>query len=257
MLLLALDTSTRQASIALCSEETLLGEYSWDVGNNHSVELLRQIQYLVEACKKTMLDIDGLAVATGPGSFNGTRVAVASAKALAFALRKPLVGASTLDIIAAQQQHWSGPICAILEAGRSELYAASYLHKQAYAESGEISFHLQRLSDYLLLPPPQLCGFLQERVGDWVGVPGERILPPILFCGEITMDSQQGLRTHLPEMSVFLSPLQATRHASTLAMLAFQRLREGKADDPLLLEPMYMRRPSITTSTRKQPLLGV
>src|SRR5579872_7432794 len=100
MLLLALDTSTRQASIALCSDEALSGEYSWDIGNNHSVELLLQIQYLVESCKKTMQDIDGLAVATGPGSFNGTRVAVATAKALAFALRKPLVGVSTLDIIA-------------------------------------------------------------------------------------------------------------------------------------------------------------
>lgn len=256
MLLLALDTSTRQASIALCSEEALSGEYSWDVGNNHSVELLLQIQYLIESCKKNMQDIDGLAVATGPGSFNGTRVAVASAKALAFALRKPLVGVSTLDIIAAQQQRWNGPICAILEAGRSELYAASYLHEQAYTENGEVSFHLRRLSDYLLLPPQQLSSFLQDHVGDWVGVPGERVLPPILFCGEMTMDSRQALRMHLPEMSMFLSPLRATRHASTLAMLALQRLREGKADDPLSLEPLYIRRPSITTSTRKQPLLG-
>jgi tRNA threonylcarbamoyladenosine biosynthesis protein TsaB len=254
MLLLALDTSTRQASIALCGEEALYGEYTWDVGNNHSVELLLHIQRLVEACKKAMQDIDGLAVATGPGSFNGTRVAVASAKALAFALRKPLVGVSTLDIIAAQQR-WNGPICAILEAGRAELYAASYLQEQAYTESGDVSFQLRRLSDYLLLPPPQLCSFLQDHAGDWVGVPGERVLPPILFCGEMTMDSRQALRVHLPEMSMFLGPVQATRHASTLAMLAFQRLREGRADDPLSLEPLYIRRPSITTSTRKQPLL--
>ena len=55
---------------------------------------------------------------------------------------------------------------------------------------------------------------------------------------------------------LFVDNLQSTRHASTLATLAFQRLQEGKEDDPLLLEPLYLRRPSITTSTRKQPLLG-
>src|SRR5438045_1304643 len=78
MLLLALDTSTRQASIALCSEDELRGEYSWHVGNNHSVELLDRIQRIVVECNKTMQEIDVVAVATGPGSFNGVRVAVSA-----------------------------------------------------------------------------------------------------------------------------------------------------------------------------------
>jgi tRNA threonylcarbamoyladenosine biosynthesis protein TsaB len=50
--------------------------------------------------------------------------------------------------------------------------------------------------------------------------------------------------------------MQASRRASLLAMLALQRLREGKEDDPLVIEPLYVRRPSITKSVRKQPLLG-
>src|SRR5215472_11477498 len=103
MLLLALDTSTRQASVALCSESELCGEYSWQIGNNHCMELLVQIQRLVAACGKTMPDIEAVAVARGPGSFNGLRVAVATAKTLAFALKIPLVGVGPLDIIAAQQ----------------------------------------------------------------------------------------------------------------------------------------------------------
>src|SRR5438094_3331461 len=99
MLLLALDTSTRQASLAICTEDLLLGEYTWHVGNNHSVELLERIQRLLAECGKTMPDIDGVAVATGPGSFNGLRVAVSVAKAFAFALKKPLVGVSTLVVL--------------------------------------------------------------------------------------------------------------------------------------------------------------
>lgn len=255
MLLLALDTSTRQASVALCSEDELRGEYTWHVGNNHSVELLDRISRLLAECGNSMQDIDGVAVATGPGSFNGLRVAVATAKALTFALQKSLVGVSTLEIIAAQQRQWRGLICSILEAGRSELYAACYASEESY-NSGQITYQLRQLSDYLLLPPDHLSAYLQEQASIWVGVPGERALPPFLFCGELSPTSRQALYDAMPEQSFFIENVQAVRHASTLAMLAFQRLHNGEEDEPLLLEPLYLRRPSITTSVRKQPLLG-
>jgi tRNA threonylcarbamoyladenosine biosynthesis protein TsaB len=255
MLLLALDTSTRQASVALSSEDVLYGEYTWQIGNNHSVELLEHIQRLLAECGNTMQDIDGVAVATGPGSFNGLRVAVATAKALAFALQRPLVGMSTLDIIAAQQQQWHGSICSIMDAGRSELYAACYVFDEMI-EEGLITYQIRRLSDYLLLSPQDLITYLKDQLGSWVGVPGEPDLPPFLFCGEINEATRQALYMHMPEQSMFVNELQSTRHASTLATLAIQRILEGILDDPLVLEPLYLRRPSITTSARKQPLLG-
>jgi tRNA threonylcarbamoyladenosine biosynthesis protein TsaB len=255
MLLLALDTSTQQASVALCSEDELRGEYTWHVGNNHSVELLDRISRLLKERGNSMQDIDGVAVATGPGSFNGLRVAVATAKALAFALQKPLVGVSTLDIIAAQQSQWRGPICSILEAGRSELYAACYVSDEVY-NSGEITYQLRQLSDYLLLAPDSLSAYLQEQANLWFGVPGERALPAFLFCGELSPASRQALHDIMQEQSLFIENVQATRHASVLAMLAFQRLHSGEEDDPLFLEPLYLRRPSITTSLRKRPLLS-
>src|SRR2546423_9970383 len=98
MLLLALDTSTRQASLAICTEDELLGEYTWHVGNNHSVELLDRIQRIVVECNKTMQEIDVVAVATGPGSVNGVLVAVSSAKPLAFSFEETISGLRTLDI---------------------------------------------------------------------------------------------------------------------------------------------------------------
>jgi len=255
MLLLALDSSTRQASIALCTEETLLGEYIWQVGNNHSVELLERIQRLVTECGVDMPGVEAVAVATGPGSFNGLRVAVATAKTLAFSLSLPLIGVSTLDVIAAHQQQWHGPLCALLEAGRSELYAACYTF-DAIAEAHLLTYSMRRLSDYLLESPQQLALYLAEHVGEWVGVPGKRQLPSILFCGEVSAASRHALIQELPASSLFLSPLQTARRASVLAALAFERYQSGVLDDPMLLEPLYLRRPSITTSTRKQPLLG-
>ena len=254
MLLLALDTSTRQASVALCTEETLLGEYAWQVGNNHSVELLERIQRLVTECGQNMQSLEAIVVATGPGSFNGLRVALATAKSLAFALALPLVGVSTLDVIAAQQQQWRGPICAVMEAGRGELYAACYLFDEV-VETGQLSYEMRRLSDYLLEDPARLKEHVMAHVNEWAGVPGERAVPPVLFCGEMSEASRASLSAQLPE-GLFLPALPSTRHAVTLATLAFSRFHRGIVDDPLLLEPLYLRRPSITTSARKQPLLG-
>jgi tRNA threonylcarbamoyladenosine biosynthesis protein TsaB len=255
MLLLALDTSTRQASIALCDEQTLYGEYTWQIGSNHSVELLQHIQRLVVECGSLMQAIDGVTVAIGPGSFNGVRVAVATAKALAFALQKPLVGVSTLEIIAAQQQQWRGPVCSILEAGRSDLYAACYLFDEL-DNHGDTTYYIRQLSDYLILTPQHLVNYLKEHLDRWAGVPGEPQLSPILFCGEVSEEARLVLYEQMPGKGHFIDNLHATRHASSLALLAFQRLKEGRIEDPMLLEPLYVRRPSITTSTRKQPLLG-
>ncbi len=256
MLLLALDTSTRQASIALCDEQTLYGEYTWQVGNNHSVELLERIQRLVEVdCSSSLQSIDAVAVATGPGSFNGVRVAVATAKAFAFALQKPLVGVSTLEIIAAQQDKWRGPVCAILEAGRSELYAACYLFDEIDS-SDENTYNMRPLSEYLMLSPQQLISYVNEHMDEWAGIPGKRQVSPMLFCGELSDVTRQVLSENLQGKSLIIDSLHAIRRASTLALLAIQRLYEGRIDDPMVLEPLYLRRPSITKSVRKQPLLG-
>ena len=256
MLLLALDTSTRQASIALCDEQTLYGEYTWQVGNNHSVELLERIQRLVEVdCCSSLQSIDAVAVAIGPGSFNGVRVAVATAKAFAFALQKPLVGVSTLEIIAAQQDKWRGPVCSILEAGRSELYAACYLFDEI-DNSDENTYYIRPLSEYLMLTPQQLISYVHEHMDEWAGIPGKRQVSPILFCGELSDVTRQVLSENLQGKSLIIDSLHATRRATTLALIAIQRLYEGRIEDPMVLEPLYLRRPSITKSVRKQPLLG-
>ena len=254
MLLLALDTSTRQSSVALCSEDSLLGEYTWHAGGNHSVELLDHVQRLCASAQVTLSQLDAVAVAIGPGSFNGVRVALATAKSLAFALQKSLVGVTTLDCIAAQQQLWQGPVCAFLEAGRGELYSACYSFETLSTDDRLVSFRLQRLSEYLLSTPQLVAASFQAQAPTWF--PAENGLPLWLFCGEISEPSRLTLASLFPEQCLFAGPNRSARRASVLASLAFQRLQAGEQDDPLVLEPFYLRRPSITKSSRKQPLLG-
>jgi tRNA threonylcarbamoyladenosine biosynthesis protein TsaB len=262
MLLLALDTSTRYASIALCSESECYGEYSWHSSNNHSIELLEYLQRLCTQAQVSLQQLDLIAVATGPGSFTGVRVALATAKALAFSLQKPLIGVSTLDIIAYQQRHNAARrlVCALLEAGRAEVYAACYLCAEQQNTNGELTSTLHQQGEYQLLPLPQLVSFLQEHASTWLNTDDSQpeIVPSILFCGEISPQTRQTIYASLPQQSVFIHDhdLQVARQATSLAMLALQLQRSGQRDDPLTLEPLYLRRPTITKSTRKQPLLG-
>jgi tRNA threonylcarbamoyladenosine biosynthesis protein TsaB len=254
MLLLALDTSTRQSSVALCTENELLAEYTWNAGGNHSVELLDHIQRLCAAAQVTLAQLDLVVVATGPGSFNGVRVALATAKSLTFALQKNLLGVTTLDCVAAQQQQWHGPVCALLEAGRGELYAACYTFETIPTNNQLVSYRLQRLSDYLLLPVAQLATSLREQASSWF--PSERSQLSWLFCGEISDSSRQILLEQFSTQGFFAGAIRSARRASALATLGLQRWQAGEHDDPLLLEPFYLRRPSITKSTRKQPLFA-
>ncbi|HEX7736635.1 MAG TPA: tRNA (adenosine(37)-N6)-threonylcarbamoyltransferase complex dimerization subunit type 1 TsaB [Ktedonobacteraceae bacterium] len=255
MLLLALDTSTRQASVALCSEERLYGEHTWQAGNNHSVEMLEHVQRLLAEGGVSMSALDGLAVAIGPGSFNGVRVAVATAKTLAFALGKPLVGISTLEIAAAQHAQWPGLVCSLLEAGRSELYAGCFLFEPLISVGGFVSGGSRQLGEYRVLTPRELVSYLQMEIAPLLEAAGVAKTTPLL-CGEISEASRLELAKGLRGGGMFVPAISSVRRASTLASLAWLRVEEQRLDDPLTLEPLYVRRPNITTSTRKQPLLG-
>lgn len=267
-MLLALDTSTHLAGLALCENGELRAEYIWDVGANHSVELLRRVEWLLQERGLSMTQISAVAAAIGPGSFTGVRVAVTVAKTLAFSLKIPLVGISTLDVIAYSQAAAAFPVCALMEAGRGEFYAAFY--RQGYFEdaaragnafadatgagswlarslSGNESrfqggLYWQRQGEYRVLTVEELSRDIQE---------------PTLLCGELRPDSRRNIAAVLGSFGLFTRPLASLRHPSLLAELALQRLERDDMDDPLALEPLYLRRPAITVSTKQRPqLLG-
>ena len=244
---LALDTSTSLASIALVAPSTadttparLLAEYTWEAGQRHGVELFERITMLLHASGLTPSDLQGVAVACGPGSFNGARVALTAAKTLAFALSAPLVGVSTLDVLGwGAAQYATGPVWALLDAGRDQFYAAEYdtlTPAQRWRPLGGSA-------GYLLLTAEELVARLS---------PGT----PALLVGEWRATLGAALANALQERGVLarcVSPL-STRRAAWLAELALARAAAGAFDDPMTLEPLYLRRPAITTSAKSSSL---
>lgn len=117
-MLLAIDTSTHYASVALHDGTQLLEEHTWLARQDHTKTLLPNIQRVLAAAGSSMDQIEAVAVALGPGSFNGLRVGLSAAKGLAIARAIPLVGASTLELLAREY----GLDEVTMRAGRGQMY---------------------------------------------------------------------------------------------------------------------------------------
>ncbi|HEV7666041.1 MAG TPA: tRNA (adenosine(37)-N6)-threonylcarbamoyltransferase complex dimerization subunit type 1 TsaB, partial [Chloroflexota bacterium] len=129
-LLLALDTSTSTASVALFDGQRVLSETTWLAGREHSTRLLIEVEVALDRVGCTPGDLTGLVVARGPGSFTGVRVALSVAKGIATGLSIPVWGVSSLDALAAAAGVVEVPVRTIVEAGRGRYAVALYVDGQ-------------------------------------------------------------------------------------------------------------------------------
>ncbi len=219
---LAIDTSTDMASLALVQDSQVLAELTWRCQQNHSVELLPRLADLLSQTKSGLQSISCVIVAKGPGSFNGLRVGVSTAKGLAFSLGIPIIGISTLEVEAYQHAETNLPICPIFNAGRGEIATAIYQMKDNEWRQ-IISEHITTVAS--------LCS---------------QITTKTLFCGEFVASLAGELRKQLKQRAIISSSPARLRRASFLAELGQQRLEAGNYDNPATLHPLYLRRPPIT-----------
>ncbi len=218
---LAIDTSTYFASIALSREGEAIAETSWRSEQNHTVELVPNIEHLLKRIDVTCKSLNAIFVARGPGSFNGLRVGISTAKGLAFALNIPLIGIDTLEIEAYPFAFTGLLLCPVHSAGRGEIATALYRQDDSWR-----------------------C--LEEAHITTVDVLCQQIKQATLFCGEIPQPVVQQLQQILGEHAVIPDPVARIRHASQLAVLGWRRLARGIHDNPASLQPLYLRQPPIT-----------
>ncbi len=227
---LAIDTSTDTASLALLSGGKIEAELTWHSQMNHTAELLPNIVHLLNLAKLQIEDISGIIIAKGPGSFNGLRVGMSTAKGLSLALDIPLVGISTLEADAFQHAHTGRPICPILNASRGEIATALYQKRRQ---------RWCRLLEEYITTAEELCS---------------RTKRTTIFCGDIPPPVASQLMDTLGYRAVILERATNLRRAGFLAELGWYRLSRGDYDEAATLQPLYLRRPSITFN--KKGLLG-
>lgn len=175
MRLLAVETSTLAGGVALLEADRVRGEYLLDVTATHSERLMPAIDRLLADAGWLPGDVQGLAVAVGPGSFTGLRIGLSTVKGLALALDIPVAAVPTLDAMAAALPFAALPICPVLDARKGEVYCSLYRWEGGAA---------RREWDYLALAPAELAARLREPVivlGDGahlVPSPHARLAPP-------------------------------------------------------------------------------
>ena len=219
---LAIDTATELASVALYDREKgPRAESTWYTSMNHTVELMPTIAVMLDRHGLAPEELDGLAVALGPGSFTGLRIGLSVAKGLSIALGIPIVGVPTLDIVAYAHYGQGLPICAIIQAGRGRICVALYERQGA---------GWQRQTDYQLATVEELAAELKG---------------PTLFCGGVDESLSAELQAHMGARATIASPASSLRRASYLAEIGWERLRAGEGDDLATLEPLYLHHPEI------------
>ena len=162
--ILAVDSSSLTGSVALCQGEQLVAESLLNVRSTHSEKLLKQIDLLLREAGWKLEDLDLLAVVTGPGSFTGLRIGIATIKGLAQVLNKPVVSVSSLQTVAMNLPLSPIPICAFLDARKKEVYSQLFEWNDT---AGPIA-----LGEPSVLPPEQL---LKELSGE-VALVGDGVL---------------------------------------------------------------------------------
>lgn len=226
-MLLAIDTSTHWASIGLFSGSTMLSCQEWEIGQQHSSQIFNGISQTLAAAQASQSDVSAIAVATGPGSFNGLRVAVTVAKTLAYVWNVPLVGIATLDGYAQLQVQYTDAthFIAVSEAGREELYLSWYDLKDGIAvRAGHVT------------------------IATIVSLPAVAV--PTIITGDVSEAHQGQLQSQLGSLAHLAMPMIPSERVRGLGALAIHQLAAGAVSEVMSLQPLYVRQPNITSSLR-------
>lgn len=214
-MLLAVDTSTSWIGLALYDGARVLAEMTFQSKSHHTVELSPAVREILDRCAVKPGDLQALGVATGPGSFTSLRIGLALVKGMALALRIPVVGVPTFEVLAAAQPVRETQLAAILQAGRGRLAVVWYdAHGDHWTARGE----------------PQVTT-AEELV--------LQFNKPTLVAGEMNAEERQIL-SRRRRNAIMASPAQSLRRPGFLAEIAWLRWQHGDVDEVVSLAPIYL-----------------
>jgi tRNA threonylcarbamoyladenosine biosynthesis protein TsaB len=205
-------------SVAVARGEEILGVITGDASTSHSNTLLADVDKLLNEAQITLAEIDLFAVATGPGSFTGLRIGIATVKALSATLDRPTAGIPTLQAVALSGGV-SAESVALLPAGRGEVFA------QLFSVLGPDL--VEALDEAAHIPPAQLF----ERYGD---------LETVTWCGEGAIANRELIAGWAKNRDWTFAP-QSNDLASHVARLAFTRFNRNQFENPFALRAIYVR----------------
>ncbi len=215
MLVVSIDTSVRQGSIALCRGD----QHSFEVlqltsleGGTYSAQLMLRIAQALQQNRLGKTQVDGFVVVSGPGSFTGLRVGLATVKGLCEVLHKPLATVSMLEAVTLTHGIDGQTVTAALDAGRDEVYVGEYRVSDGHANA---------VREYIA----KLDAFAAEVAG------GPRHL--------LTPDARIAEALRAANVA---AELVSSIHADEIGRIGIRKLLAGEVADPATIDVNYIRR---------------
>ena len=231
MLILGIETATDQVGCAIGGHEGVLASFHAARGRRHAEILTPAIEFTCRQARVDLREVGVIAVDLGPGLFTGLRVGVATAKAMAQALRVPVIGVSSLDLLAFAVRYTNRLVVAVIDARRGELFYAFYR---------QVPGGVQRLSEYQLGAPSDVASELLAR--------GEECL--------VVGDGALRYRTVFEDVArtEFGTVGNAYPSAAALVELAHPRALREEFVQPWEVAPLYLRRADAEVNWELRPL---
>ncbi len=216
MIILGLDASTPEGSVALLDGECIIAE---SVSSSaFSDQLLIMVDEVLEELEGRLDKVDGFCVTTGPGSFTGLRVGISLVKGLVLATEKPFWGVNTLEAYANLVKPISQPICPLLDARKKEVYTAKFKY---------IDGILVRETPDQAVSPQELCDLTQE---------------PTVFTGGGLEPYGETLSSQLGDRFIDQTPVKNQTVAASAAQLVFNQFEANPCFDLDTLTIHYVRK---------------
>ena len=221
MRVLAIDTSTTMAGIAVVNEQGLLAEYMINDKKTHSQKLAPMLRELLDSLNMTLADMDVFAAVTGPGSFTGLRIGVTTIKSLAYAAHKPVVGIPSLDALASAVTVFEDTlVCPMMDARNNQVYTALYKYHNG-----------------LMI---NTSGYMGVHVSELIRQIGEKDLN-VIFTGDGVTLHKDFLKIELNHHCIFMPDFALQQMAAPAARMALMLALRGETISCFDLTPFYLR----------------
>lgn len=214
MKILSLDTATRFFCLGIADSDKAY-ECNLDLGTKHSSLIIPIIKRTLDALGWRLEDIDYFACGRGPGSFTGIRVGLAAIKGLSWALKKPVVGISTLDILARNALPCQAAVVPLIDAKRNLVYCSVYKPQGA---------KLKRIKPYMLLSMEEVF---------------KKIKGKAVFLGDAAVLYREKIMLNMPAADI-LDKDYRYPCARNIIALALEKIKEKKISDAFGIKPIYL-----------------
>jgi tRNA threonylcarbamoyladenosine biosynthesis protein TsaB len=221
MKILGIDGSGLVASVAIVEDDNLVGEYTTGYKKTHSQTLLPMLDELAKMVELNLNTVDAIAVAAGPGSFTGLRIASATAKGLGLSLGCPIISVPTVDALAFNMWGNDTLICPIMDARRGQVYTGLYSFEQS--------------AEFKVIEPQ--CAVDFNEIAETINSKGQ----PVTFLGDGVPVFKDKIAEVIKVPYRFAPAHLNRQHAASVATLGSIYYANGECEPAADHRPEYLR----------------